>query len=263
MIEPIERAERIKLRSQYLFDDIFVILYDALHEVCGSHAPICPEIIWREALSFSNTIRTIRYPEWELEDHIEMLEEICDDEFIATLILTCALFKLTPESNVNRAVKDTLVFLLQRLKNDRLYKTVRGLVYKFERQEELQGHAIDIRTYLLKEEERKANDKQEAIENQRVLMEAWTNQAIRNNDDVLYGQIVVMSAVDKEFDYVFTDYVERLREEMASRVEAKKQPAVGNQFNFQPGSTMIKDSSFPYATIAAGIPQKAKQLPMN
>ena len=263
MIEPIERAERIKLRSQYLFDDIFVILYDALHEVCGSHAPICPEMIWREALSFSNSIRTIKRPEWELAEHIEMLEEKCDEDFVTTLVLISAFYKLTPESNVNRAVKDTLVHLLQRLKNDVLYKTVRGLVYKFERQEELQGRAIDIHTYLLKEEERKAKDKQEAIENQRALMEAWTNQAIKNSDDVLNAQIVVMSAVDKEFDYVFTDYVERLREEMASRVEAKKQPAIRDQYNFQPGSTMIKDGSFPYATIAAGMPQKAKQLPLN
>lgn len=261
MIEPIERAERIKLRSQYLFDDIFVILYSALHEVCKS--PVCPEMIWREALSFSNTIRTIRFPKWELAEHIEMLEEKCDDDYVTTLVLTCSMYKLTPESNVNRAVKDTLIFLLQRLKNNVLYKKVRVLAYKFESQEELQGHAIDIHTYLLKEEERKAKDKQEAIENQKVLMEAWTNQAIKNSDDVLNAQIVVMSAVDNEFDYVFTDYVERLREEMASRVEAKKQPAIGDQYNFQPGSTMIKDGSFPYATIAAGMPQKAKQLPLN
>ena len=94
-------------------------------------------------------------------------------------------------------------------------------------------------------------------------MEAWTNQAIKNSDDVLNAQIVVMSAVDKEFDYIFTDYVERLREEMTSRVEAKKQPAVENQYNFQRGSYYIKDGSFTNTTIAAALPQKAKQLPIN
>lgn len=263
MIETIERTERIKLRSQYLLDDIFVILYDALHEVCRDHKPICPEMIWREVLSFSNIIRTIKHPEWELTDHIEMLEEKCDDDFVTNLVLTCALFKLTPEASANREVKNTLVFLLQRLRNDLLYKKVRVMVYKYESKEELRGHAIDIHTYLLKEEERMANDKQEAIMNQRVLLEAWTNQAIKNNDDVLNAQIIVMSAVDKEFDYLFTDYVERLREEMALRVEAKKQPAVKEQYNFHPGSTMIKDGSFPYATIATGLPQKGKQLPLN
>lgn len=263
MIQPIERDERIRLRSEYLLDDIFIILYNALLEVCKNHKPLCPEMVWREAESFSSIIRTIRRPEWELQDHIDLLHEKCDDDFIAKLVMICTLYKLTPESKVNQAVGDTLVYLLQTLKCDILYKKIRVLVYKYEKEEELRGHVIDIHTYLLREEERKATNKHEAIENQRMLMEVWANQAVKNNDNVLNAQIVVMSAVNQDFDYQFTEYVDRLREEMAMRVEAKKQPAVQEQYMLESGSCLIKDSSFTNTTIAAGMPQHGKQLPMN
>ncbi len=259
MIVPINRSERITLRSQYLCDDIFVILYEPLRDICKDKDTLCPELIWRESALFANEIRKIKRPEWELDDCIDMLNEKCGDDSLAILIMTATLYRLVPESTENLKIKNTLQALTKHLRHYDIYNMIRVMAYKSEIDEELQGHAIDIHTYLLKEEENLASNKNEALDNQKRILESWVKEAIRCSDDVLNAQIIVMTGVNRIFGFKFTEYVDRLRDEEERRVDANKQPSINEQYNILDGGSLIKDSSFPNAKITTILPQSVKK----
>ena len=207
MITRLSKEEYRKKRRELLTDIVYAISHDELKKMHPEHTELTPVEIYLSARSFAETILKLSDIDEGLDDEILDVQEDCNSENEAIIILIVAsiILEAKNKKNPSEQIRNIILHIFKQIKDNELFMLLLTKIADKEAERIAQGKIINWLEYELQ-------DMQTNNENAESL-KSFTQQILNNATDWDYDTIKHM-IVNLCYSNLYNDHIidEELKE---------------------------------------------------
>lgn len=207
MITRLSKEEYRKKRRELLTDIVYAISHDELKKMHPEHTELTPVEIYLSARSFAETILKLSDIDEGLDDEILDVQEDCNSENEAIIILIVAsiILEAKNKKNPSEQIRNIILHIFKQIKDNELFMFLLTKIADKEAKRIAQGKIINWLEYELQ-------DMQTNNENAESL-KSFTQQILNNATDWDYDTIKHM-IVNLCYSNLYNDHIidEELKE---------------------------------------------------
>lgn len=215
----------------FLADQLFCSLYPALCIMEEQHQAPSPIKVWMEALQIKQKAEHFCRADLIIgrmfADKSE-IEALCEEAVLFYMIITAG----REDAQKPTALKDALARLLQN--HGELWQTLYNEIRKSEQEEELKGYYIDSCDYskklnqlasLMQKELDSLKENNPDLKQAKEVVKTIVDNCMGLTNDTIEGILVSLMSTNEQYNFAFSEDVNRLKEELKSKTKTK--------FNFE------------------------------
>jgi len=239
------KEERVLLHACSLHE-VFPLLHNPLLQIQQEHDELSPVEVWLAAIDFSDKLLAMHEPELEMQYLVEDLDEDCDTENGAFLVMLASAYRLAPLRQKDKRVVPAIRALLPYYCNHPLYRDLILAIGDVEDARRWKGKQIDLLEYQLRS--LPALDGDDAFEQQHKIMKEFADVAKLCNCRVLANVVNVFSEFNDKHLGKFSDILEDLRKKQHELDQpvgqgltyVNQQTVSGDQNTFKDAASLAK-----------------------